>query len=120
MLVRLDEFARVTALHQAEADEQASEKQNFGGQEQPHTDFDGIELLLHRGEVMLMVRVIVPVRSIVLDGEAIALDQTGRPRPFQITASRLGSRTVAATASTPVTLFVFDVLHVDGRESSLH
>ena len=48
----------IARLHHAEADEQAAEQQNFGRQEQPHTDLAGIELLLHRGEVMLMVRIV--------------------------------------------------------------
>ncbi len=33
----------------------------------------------------------LPVRQVVLDGEAIALRTDGRPRPFQVTASRIGS-----------------------------
>src|SRR5262249_60640555 len=32
------------------------------------------------------------VRSLVLDGEVVALDAVGRPRPFQVTASRTGTR----------------------------
>ena len=58
VLVRFDKFLRIAGLHQAEADEQAAEQQNFGRQEQPHTDLAGIELLLHRGEVMLMMRIV--------------------------------------------------------------
>ena len=57
MLVRFDELLRIARLHQAEADEQAAEQQDFGRQEQPHTDLAGIGLLLHGGEVMLMMRV---------------------------------------------------------------
>ena len=33
--------------------------QDFGGQEQPHTNLAGIELLLHGGEVMLVVRIVL-------------------------------------------------------------
>lgn len=57
MFVGFEELLRVAILHQAEADEQAAEQQNFGRQKQPHTDFAGIELLLHGGEVMLVVGV---------------------------------------------------------------
>jgi DNA ligase 1 len=55
---------------------------------------------------------------VVLDGEAIALDDAGRPRPFQQTAARTSSRldVSASRASVPVELFVFDVLHHDGRD----
>jgi DNA ligase-1 len=60
----------------------------------------------------------LPVDSVVLDGEAIALYSDGRPRPFQQTGSRMGSRTdvVKAREQWPLTLFVFDVLHVDGTD----
>ncbi|MFD1321861.1 ATP-dependent DNA ligase [Micromonospora sonneratiae] len=42
-------------------------------------------------EVVAAVRAL-PAREMVLDGEAIALDATGRPRPFQETASRAATR----------------------------
>ena len=56
-----------------------------------------------------------PVRSIVLDGEAIALRPDGRPRPFQQTASRAASRgdVDALRREVPLTPFFFDVLRVD-------
>jgi DNA ligase 1 len=50
--------------------------------------------------------------STVLDGEAIALRDDGRPQPFQVTASRAASR----SGSVPLTPFFFDVLHVDGQD----
>jgi DNA ligase-1 len=58
------------------------------------------------------------VGSAILDGELIALDDDGRPRPFQQTGSRTASRSdpAAARVSVPLTLFVFDVLHLDGRD----
>ncbi|MEU0433110.1 ATP-dependent DNA ligase [Streptomyces sp. NPDC006290] len=54
----------------------------------------------------------------ILDGEVIALDDRGRPRSFQETAGRVGSRVdVAAAAETvPVSPVFFDALSVDGRE----
>ncbi|MFD0968997.1 ATP-dependent DNA ligase [Plantactinospora endophytica] len=42
-------------------------------------------------EVVAAVRSL-PARELVLDGEAIALDAAGRPRPFQETASRAATR----------------------------
>jgi len=42
-------------------------------------------------EVVSAVRAL-PARELVLDGEAIALDPSGRPRPFQETASRAATR----------------------------
>jgi len=54
----------------------------------------------------------LPVRTVVLDGEAIALRPDGTPLPFQVTASRAASRT-GPVALTP---FFFDVLHLDGED----
>jgi DNA ligase 1 len=60
----------------------------------------------------------LPARAVVLDGEAIALCADGRPRPFQVTASRFGSRrdVGAQRQATPLTPFLFDVLHLDGDD----
>ena len=54
----------------------------------------------------------------VLDGEVIALDASGRPRSFQETAGRVGSRVDVATAAAavPVSPVFFDVLSVDGQD----
>ncbi|MFJ5533323.1 ATP-dependent DNA ligase [Streptomyces sp. NPDC093261] len=54
----------------------------------------------------------------VLDGEVIALDENGRPRSFQETAGRVGSRLDVATAAAavPVSPVFFDALSVDGRD----
>jgi DNA ligase-1 len=56
----------------------------------------------------------LPARRFVLDGEAIALRDDGRPRPFQET----GARTASRGQRRPVGLswFVFDVLHLDGED----
>jgi DNA ligase-1 len=58
------------------------------------------------------------VTSAVLDGEAIALRADGRPHPFQVTASRFGSRrdVDALRATVPLTAALFDVLHADGED----
>jgi ATP-dependent DNA ligase I len=56
----------------------------------------------------------LPANEVVLDGEAIALKPDGRPYPFQVTASRFGTRRADATA--PLTPLFFDVLHVDGED----
>ena len=56
--------------------------------------------------------------SLVLDGEAIALGPDGRPRPFQVTASRAGTQGApeAGQPDIPLTPFFFDLLHADGRD----
>jgi DNA ligase-1 len=53
----------------------------------------------------------LPVRTAVLDGEALAVDAAGRPRPFQETSGR-----AARQASGSLTPFFFDALHLDGRD----
>lgn len=93
---------------------------------------DGIRVQVHRdgdlvrvftrsldeitGRVPELVEVArgLPVRSVVLDGEALALLPDGRPAPFQVTASRAATRT--AGAAVPLTPWFFDVLHVDGED----
>ncbi|MGA5647217.1 ATP-dependent DNA ligase [Microbacterium sp. NPDC088796] len=54
----------------------------------------------------------------IVDGEVISFDGTGRPRSFQETAGRVGSRVDVATAAreTPVSPVFFDALSVDGRD----
>jgi DNA ligase-1 len=58
----------------------------------------------------------LPTRSLVLDGEALGLDAGGRPLPFQVTASRAGSKleTDVIRRSVPLSAMFFDVLHADG------
>ncbi|MFD7518131.1 ATP-dependent DNA ligase [Streptomyces niveus] len=55
---------------------------------------------------------------LILDGEVIALDADGRPRPFQEVAGRVGSRTDVTTAAVAVPLspVFFDVLAADGED----
>jgi len=57
-------------------------------------------------------------RTLVLDGEAVALRPDGRPRPFQVTASRAGSQAEVGRqrAAVPLTPFFFDLLHLDGTD----
>ncbi|MEA2179019.1 MAG: ligase 1 [Solirubrobacteraceae bacterium] len=100
------------------------------------TKLDGVRIQVHRSgaDVALFTRTLddvtarlpelveaalaLPARELVLDGEAIALRPDGRPHPFQVTASRLGSRTAVERlrAELPLTPQHFDVLHVDGED----
>ena len=97
---------------------------------------DGIRIQVHRADADVAVftrtlddiTVRVPeiaeailaldVRDAVFDGEAVALAPDGRPRPFQVTASRTGSHMDVARqqADTPLTPFFFDLLHLDGAD----
>jgi DNA ligase-1 len=60
----------------------------------------------------------LPVDAAVLDGEVLALRPDGRPEPFQVTASRVGSRgdPAALRAATPLSPVLFDLLHLDGAD----
>jgi DNA ligase 1 len=62
-------------------------------------------------ELVALVRAL-PCRSVVLDGETLALRDDGRPRPFQETMSRFG----AAAGELALRPFFFDVLHLDGTD----
>jgi DNA ligase-1 len=93
------------------------------------TKLDGIRIQVHRrgDEIVVATRSLeditarlpevvdvarsLPGGDLVLDGEAIAMDDDGRPRPFQETASR-----TAMSAGVAVTPYFFDVLHADGRD----
>ncbi|MET0526591.1 MAG: ATP-dependent DNA ligase [Nocardioides sp.] len=93
------------------------------------TKLDGIRIQVHRwdDEVLIATRTLeditarlpevvevaraLPASSFVLDGEALALDDDGRPRPFQETASR-----TAMAAGVHVTPYFFDLLYLDGDD----
>lgn len=58
------------------------------------------------------------VTDLIADAEAIALRPDGRPHRFQVTASRFGRSVDIAAARTaqPLSVFVFDLLHLDGTD----
>jgi DNA ligase-1 len=58
-----------------------------------------------------------PFQRAVLEGEAIALREDGRPLPFQITMRRFGrvQDLERMGKEIPVTAYFFDLLHVDGQ-----
>jgi DNA ligase-1 len=63
-------------------------------------------------EIVDIVRAL-PAHDLILDGETLALDENGGPRPFQETMSRFGADVSRAIALRP---WFFDILHVDGRD----
>src|SRR3954454_19529336 len=103
-----------------------------GGEVAVDTKLDGVRIQVHRrdDDVLVATRSLeditarlpevvsvarsLPAEEFVLDGEVLALDDQGRPRPFQETASR------TAMASLPggvhLTPYFFDLLHLDGRD----
>jgi DNA ligase-1 len=60
----------------------------------------------------------LPLDAVILDGEVIALGSDGRPRAFQVTMSRFGSRLDVdeLRRSVPLSSFFFDCLHLDGED----
>jgi DNA ligase-1 len=68
-------------------------------------------------EIIAAVRKLGDTR-LVLDGEAIAIDAAGRPRPFQITMRRFGRRLKVDELITelPIRAFFFDCLLCDGED----
>jgi DNA ligase-1 len=102
------------------------------------TKLDGIRVQVHRSgddvriytrsldditdrlpEVVDVVRQL-PLRIAVLDGEVLSVGPDGRPLPFQIIASRTMTRADKADPArdpdTRLSLFCFDLLHLDGRD----
>lgn len=91
---------------------------------------DGVRVQVHRdgSDVLVLTRSLddltarvpelvedalaLPGHAFVLDGEALALGADGRPRPFQVTASRAASR----SGDARLTPWFFDVLHLDGQD----
>ena len=57
-----------------------------------------------------------PARSLILDGEAIALRPDGKPQPFQLTMRRFGRKLddEALRRELPLSVFFFDCLLADG------
>ncbi|WP_438015534.1 ATP-dependent DNA ligase [Sorangium sp. So ce315] len=68
-------------------------------------------------EIVEAVRAL-PARSLVLDGEAIALRPDGAPHPFQVTMRRFGRALDVASlrAELPLRALFFDALHLDGED----
>jgi DNA ligase-1 len=59
----------------------------------------------------------LPVRAVVLDGEAIGVDDEARPHAFQDTMSSFGrGRDADDGAGGALDAFFFDVLHLDGDD----
>ncbi len=90
-----------------------------GARIQVHRDGDDVgvwtrtlrEITASVPELVAVVRSL-PCRSVVLDGETLALADDGRPRPFQETMSRFG----AAAGELLLQPFFFDCLHLDGED----
>jgi DNA ligase 1 len=94
-----------------------------GARVQVHKDNDEVRIFsrtlrdvtVAAPELVSLVRTF-PARSLILDGEIIALRADGSPYPFQVTMSRFG-RTLDVerrSVEQPLTPFFFDCLYADG------
>ncbi|MGE5695278.1 MAG: ATP-dependent DNA ligase [Candidatus Sericytochromatia bacterium] len=106
--------------------------ERLGGTAVFEAKLDGARLQIHRdgNDVALYTRSLddvtarlpevvgaalaLPVKSLIADGEAIALRRDGRPHPFQVTASRFGR--AEAAGAQQLSVFFFDVLHRNGED----
>ena len=108
----------------------------LGGEAAFEAKLDGARVQIHRSgdEVTVYTRSLddvtarlpevveatlaLPVTDLIADGEAIALRPDLRPHRFQVTASRFGRSVdvAAARAAQPLSVFFFDVLHLDGTD----
>ncbi|MFE7408823.1 ATP-dependent DNA ligase, partial [Isoptericola sp. NPDC057559] len=133
---RLEPGRPVRPMLAASAPDVAAALERFeGAAVAADTKLDGIRVQVHRrgDDVVVFTRSLddvterlpevvavarsLDVRTVVLDGEAIALDDAGRPRPFQETAARTGSHDAeAGSAAVPLSVRFFDVLHHDGTD----
>jgi DNA ligase-1 len=89
-----------------------------GARIQVHKDGDDVhvytrtlrEITQSVPELVELVRAL-PCRTVVLDGETLALQDDGKPRPFQETMSRFGATSERELLLRP---YFFDCLHLDG------
>jgi DNA ligase 1 len=96
-----------------------------GARVQVHRDRDEVAVFTrnlndvsHRVPEVVEAALELPVRSIVLDGEALALDRGGRPLAFQDPMQRFGRERDLdeVRVEVPLSVRFFDVLHVDGED----
>ncbi len=95
-----------------------------GARVQVHREGDDVRIFTRRlNEVTVALPEIVesvralPVETLILDGEALALGDGGRPRPFQVTMSRFGrvKDIEAQRRALPLSPFFFDCLYLGGE-----
>ncbi|WP_069160704.1 ATP-dependent DNA ligase [Nocardia altamirensis] len=104
----------------------------FDGDVSVEQKMDGARIQVHRGgaEVWVFTRTLRDITagvpelvqlvagldctSVVLDGETLALNDSGRPRPFQETMSRFAE--VSSTRELLLHPYFFDCLHLDGHD----
>ncbi|MBS0379503.1 MAG: ATP-dependent DNA ligase [Proteobacteria bacterium] len=133
---QLQLFAPVAPMLAQTAPDAATALEELAGEAAFEWKMDGARIQVHKDgtEVRIYTRALneitpalpeivevalqLPAGKLILDGEAIALDPRGRPRPFQVTMKRFGRRLEvdAMRASLPLSAFFFDCLRL-GEDS---
>ena len=131
---QLEVFAPVSPMLAQTAAGVADALRELGGEAAFEWKMDGARIQVHKagGEVRIYTRGLndvsaavpeiveaaraLPAGNLVLDGEAIVFDNTGRPRPFQVTMRRFGRRldVQKLQGELPIGAFFFDCLGIDG------
>ncbi len=107
--------------------EAAAEYKYDGLRMQAHIGRKGIHLFSRRLEnitdqfpdVVKSLRECVKADEAIVEGECVAVDpQTGDMLPFQVISQRRGRKYDIGRMSeeVPVTVFLFDLLYIDGRD----
>lgn len=73
-------------------------------------------------DVVALLAKVFAGRDVIVEGEAVALDDDGHLRPFQDVSRRRGRKAdlEAVAAEIPITLFLFDVIALDGASQMAH
>jgi DNA ligase 1 len=127
---QLELFSPVSPMLAQTAVDVAEALQEIHGEAAFEWKMDGARIQLHRQgdevrvytrslneitaaipEIVELARTFAPT-SLVLDGEAIAFDASGRPHPFQVTMKRFGRKlnVEASRTALPIQAFFFDCL----------
>jgi DNA ligase-1 len=130
---QLEVFSPVVPMLAQTAADVGEALRELGGEAAFEWKMDGARIQVHKagGEVRIYTRGLndvsaavpeiveaaqaLPAASVVLDGEAIAFDAAGRPRPFQITMRRFGRRrdVQRLRSELPIAAFFFDCLRLE-------
>jgi len=105
----------------------AAEYKYDGLRVQAHIDAKNIQLFSRRLEniteqfpdIVKLLRKCVKANKAIVEGECVAVDvHTGEMLPFQVISQRRGRKYELERMSeeVPVTLFLFDLLYVDGKD----